>query len=325
MNAKTYLVANSSPLLDNPKNILILGWLEGNSFCTLTEISTRTNISLKEISEIILILYKNNLVAYNKDQYEITIDGIKLLDKLGLSDLQITTLLDQTDFQPEEYSIYKSIFHEWRSNFLSIYLFIFDTIENKYNNICMPFSSILSSSKMGNSLLIASLLHKFAQILYMEENSLLMKHYNRLYEYSFLNHCVSSEIYHYTSEFWKPNNNRIKLYHNFEKSLELFLQQTFQSLCDMPFESKKGIKYTKLHGAYDLTTLKLGDLNYDLLLCNDIVKNNEILSKIFACENLNELSQEFNWTQYQAKFILKSIRTKIDNLLQTNKTNATII
>ena len=125
MNVKTYLKTNSSPLLDNPKNILILEWLEGNSFCTLTEISTRTNIPLKEINEIIQILYKNNLVTYNKDKYEITIDGIKLLDKLGLSDIQISSLLNQTDFQPEECSIYKSIFHEWRSNFINIYLLLY--------------------------------------------------------------------------------------------------------------------------------------------------------------------------------------------------------
>lgn len=318
MNVKTYLMTNSSPLLDNPKNILILEWLEGNSFCSPTEISTRTNIPLKEVNNIIQILYKNNLVAYNKNKYEITIDGIKLLDKLGLSDLRISTLLEQTDFQSEEYAIYKSIFHEWRSNFLNIYLFISDTIENEYNNLYMSLSNVASSSKTGHSILIASLFHKFAQILYTEENSLLMKYYNSLFEYSLLNHCISSEIYHYNSKYWEPNKNRIMLYNKVEKSLNVSWLQIFQSLCDM--QSKKGNNYFKLYGNYNVN-----DLNYDLLLSYNIMKNSELISKIFTSQSLNELSQEFNWTEYQTNFILKSIRTKIDNLLQMKESNVTII
>lgn len=314
MNSKTYLMTNSIPLLDNPKNILILEWLEGNSFCTLAEISSKTNIPLKEVSEIIQILYKNNLVTYNSDKYEITIDGINLLDKLGLSDLQISTLLNKTDFQPDEYSIYKSIFHEWRSNFLSIYLFIFDTIENKYDSICMPFSHIVSSSGTGHSILIASLFHKLGQILYMEETSNLMKYYTALYEYSFKNHCLSSEIYHTTSKYWNPDKEHIILFNHFHSSAESFIHK-LQHYCNN-IESNDNVILLETHNP--------NNINYDFSISYNLITHPNLLSKIFIAQNLAELSKEFNWTESQAKFILKSIRSKIDTLLQPKEINSPI-
>lgn len=313
MNVKTYLMTNSSPLLDNPKNILILEWLEGNSFCTLTEISTRTNIPLKEVSEIIQILYKNNLVTYIEDKYEITNDGIKLLDKLGLSDLQISTLLEQTDFQPEEYAIYKSIFHEWRSNFLSTYLFISDTIENEYNNICMSFSNIWASPKIGHSIFTASLLHKFAQILYTEETSKLMMHYNALFEYSLFTHCLSSEVYHTTSKYWKSDKKRVLLINSLDDEINTFLKKSLHVLYPSNIITENNIFIVP--GNHDIRN----NINYDFSTSYNLIKDPELLNKIFTSQNLTELTEEYNWTEYQAKFILKSIRSKIDVLLQPEK------
>ena len=68
MNLKEYLVTNNSTLLDNPKNILILEWLEANTLCTPVEISEKTQISLQEVNEIIQILYKNYLISFKSDK-----------------------------------------------------------------------------------------------------------------------------------------------------------------------------------------------------------------------------------------------------------------
>ncbi len=314
MNIKTYLTTNSSPLLDNPKNVLILEWLEGNSFCTLTEISTKTNIPLKEISEILQILYKNNLVICIEDKYKITTDGIKLLDKLGLSDLQISTLLDQTDFQPEECSIYKSIFHEWRSNFTNIYLFFSYTLENEYENIFNSLSHIFSSKKSGKTVFMASLLHHFSQILYTEESSNLMKYYNELFEFSYINHCLSSEIYHSTSKYWNPDKNYMLLINNLNISSNALWQKTIHTLNKFDNTIKNNILIIPRNH-------NINNINYDFSTGYDLLKNPELLSKIFTSKNIVELSKEFNWTEYQAKFILKSIRSKIDALLLTGKTD----
>lgn len=305
MNVKEYLMTNSSPLLDNPKNILILEWLEANSFCSPIEISTRINLPIQEINEIIQILYKNNLITFCNNKYKITTNGIKLLDKLGLSDLQITSLMGKTDFQEEEYSIYKSIFHEWRSNFLDIYLFISYTLENEYNDICMSFSDFILSPKTGHSILIASLFHNFAQILYTEENSNLMKYYNDLFEYSFMNHCVSSELYHTTSKYWSPNEKHVQLISNFHNSLNLFCE-------------------TSIHTFIFPEKYEIGNINNDFSISYNLITDPKLLSKIFISQNLDELSKKFNWTEQQTKFFLKSIRSKVDTLLQTGETNETV-
>lgn len=319
MNIKTYLMTNSSPLLDNPQNILILEWLEGNSFYTLKEISARTNIPLNQVSEIIQILYKNNLVTYIEDKYKITTEGIKLLDKLGLSDLQISTILDQADFQTEEYAIYKSIFHEWRANFLSIYLLFFDAIDNVYNDICNSFSHIIESPKMGHSLLIASLLHEFSYILYQKENSNLMKYYNILFDYSFTNYCISSEVYHTNSNFWTTDTNRIVLINNFNNSLNTLWKKSNHKLLHFNSFIKNNVLF--MPGYHDIKH----NINHDFSISHNLITNPELLGKIFISQNLTELSKEFNWTEYQTIFILKSIRSKIDALLLTEKADITVI
>lgn len=318
MNVKTYLMTNSSPLLDNLQNILILEWLEGNSFCTLNDISTRTNIPLNQVNEIIQILYKNNLIMCSEDKYKITTEGIKLLDKLGFSDLQISTLLNQTEFQPEEYSIYKSIFHEWRNNFTTTYLFIFNTIENEYENICKSLSHVFSSKSTGKTVLIASLLHKFSRILYTEESSNLMKYYNKLFEYSFVNHCLSSEIYHSTSKYWSQDKNYILLINHLNDSLNDFCGKTIHTLDK--FDVAINNNYILLLGNHDIN-----NINHDFSTSYNLLKHPELLSKIFTSQNIVELSGEFNWSEYQAKFILKCIRSKIDSLLLTEETDTVVI
>lgn len=309
MDIKTYLMTNSSPLLDNPQNILVLEWLERNSFYTLKEISARTNIPLNQVSEIIQILYKNNLVTYIEDKYKITTEGIKLLDKLGLSDLQISTILDQTDFQTVEYSIYKSIFHEWRTNFLNVYLLFFYTIDNEYDNICSQFSNIIESPRLSHSLSITLLVHELAHILYKKENSNLMTYYTELFDYSFTNYCFSSEVYHTNSKFWTPDTNRKVFINNFSNSLKKIWLKRNHKL----FNTNSSIK----NNIWIISDNH--DINHDFSTSHNLITTPELLGKIFITQNLTELSKEFNWTEEQTIFILKSIRSKIDALLLTEK------
>lgn len=310
MNIKEYLQTNNSLLLETPKNILILEWLEANSFCTPIEISNNTHISLQEVNEILQILYKNSLISFNENKYVISSKGIQLLNKLGFSDLQIANLLDQTDFEKEEYSIYKSILETWRSQFLDYYLVMSSIIENECDNICLPYFSSFKAPKKKNytSIFVATLLHELAHILYTNENSLLMNYYTILYNYSFVNHCFSSEIYHFNSKHWKTDSEK----NDFSKYVRDSLRKKWINifLCLTTPEGKPQSKYITLNETYNTY-----HLNQDFALSHKIANSSELLNSIFACKDLKQLSTMLHLTETQTRFILKSIRSKIDGLI----------
>ena len=58
------------------------------------------------------------------------------------------------------------------------------------------------------------------------------------------------------------------------------------------------------------------DLNNDLSLTTKVISNNdEILLYIFSSSDINHLAEKMNLTEVQTRFILKSIRSRIDALL----------
>lgn len=310
MNIKEYLQTNNSPLFENPKNILILEWLEANAFCTPIEISKNTHILLQEVNEILQILYKNSLISFNEDKYAISSKGIELLNKLGFSDLQITNLLNQTDFKKDEYLIYKSIFETWRSQFLNYYLVMSNIIKNQCDNICLPYFSKteVPKKKSYTSMFIVTLLHELAHVLYTDENSLLMNYYTALYDYSFLHYCTSSEIYHSESKYWKTDNNKNQFSAYIRNTLRKGFTTAFLYLTTPKTEiDDKNLVLNEIYKIYHL--------NQDFALSHKISANNELLNNIFICNDIKQLSATLHLTESQTKFILKSIRSKIDILL----------
>lgn len=311
MNVKEYLITNNLPLLDNPKNIFILEWLEANAFCTPLEISINTKIPLKEINDILQTLYKNALVSFNEEKYKITFNGIKILNKLGLSDIQIKKLLSKTVFKTDELALYQSLFETWRADFLDIYLIFFymlhkecDDIFHSYSNITSYLSEI--SVKETYTIVLATLLHDFGNILYTDETSKLMKYYTALYDYSLQNYCLSSEIYHYTSKYWKANTKKS----DFSKYISNYFKNKLSRSYINDLESKHQFDNFKLYNFYNKNTI-----NKDFELSYKILTNNTLLNSILTSQNISELSSSLHLTKAQTKFILKSIRSKIDALL----------
>lgn len=310
MSIKEYLQTNNSPLFETPKNILILEWLEANIFCTPIEISKNIHLSLQEVNEILQILYKNSLISFYEDKYIISSKGIELLNRLGLSDLQITNLLNQTDFEEDEYTIYKAIFKTWRAEFLDYYLIISNLIKNECDNICLPYFSDLKIPKKKNytSIFVATLLHEVGHILYTNEKSLLMSHYTDLYYYSLANHCSSSEVYHFKSDYWKTDNTKSDFCVFIINSLRKQWANFF--LCLPHHQSNTENNYLFLKNTYNTY-----HLNQDFALSHKIATDVDLLNSIFTCKNLKQLSDMLHMTETQAKFVLKNIRSKIDCLL----------
>lgn len=305
MNVKEYLIINNTPLLDDSKNIFILEWLEANAFCTPLEISQSTNISLGEIHETLQVLYKNSLVSFIGERYKINLNGIKLLNKLGLSDLQINKILEQTKFVAGEYNIYKSIFQTWRMNFSDFYLIILQII-NDYENVCNLFWDSTTSIEESYSIFVATLFNEFGNVLYTDETSELMNHYTDLYNFSSVNYCYSSEIYRTAICSWDPNSNKII----FSKNISDYLRKKLFNLSFTFLENKKQIENLNFFNLYNSN-----DINRDLELSYKISTNNMLLDNILSSQNIKELRDQINLTESQTKFILKSIRSKIDNLL----------
>lgn len=309
MNVKEYLNINSSPLLDDPQNILLLEWLEANAFCTPAEISKYTKISLNKVNDILHILYKNSLVSFRGEKYKITFKGIKILDKLGLSDLQIQNLLSKTNFINDEYFLYKALFKTWRSNFLDFYLIIYNILDQKWNDVLELYSNSPSLTKISEkdtyTIFVATLMHDFGSILYADETSRLMTYYTKLYDYSLQNYCFSSEIYHNTSIHWQSNNIKS----NFSKLISGYLKTASKPRCVSRCQPTSDMQ---MFNWYDVTTL-----NYDLGLSHKILSNDAFLNSIFDSENFDDLCSNLQLTPAQTKFLLKSIRSKIENLMPT--------
>ena len=301
MNVKEYLLINNTPLLNDSKNVFILEWLEANSFCTPFEISQSTNISLSEIHKILQVLYKNSLISLIDEKYKINLNGIKLLNKLGLSDLQINKMLEQTKFVTGEYNIYKSIFRTWRMNFTDFYLIILQIIKD-YDSVYNLFWNSNSSIEDSYSIFIATLFNKFSNVLYTNETSELMNHYIDLYNFSSVNYCYSSEIYHTKICNWDSKSNNII----FSKNISDYLNhKLFNSL-----ENKKQAEnFNFLNLNYS------NNINHDFELSYKISTNKILLDNILSSQNIKELKKRLNLTELQTRFILKSIRSKINNLL----------
>lgn len=318
MNTKEYLITNSSPLLDNPKNIFILEWLEANTFCTPLDISKSTKISLTEVNEILQILYKNSLVSFTNEKYKITFNGIKILNKMGLSDLQIKKLLSLTKFKSKELALYQSIFETWRTEFLDTYLFFFYVLDKEYDNTLQAYSnnaSCLSEipNKETYTIFIATMLHDFGSIMYSNETSRLMAYYTNLYEYSLYNYCFSSEIYHHRSDYWEPDTIRS----NFSKYISIHLKNKLHSYTRSK-EKKFHIENFNLSKFYRHNTL-----NDDFDLYYKILTDNTLLNNIINSNTLSDLSISLHLSETQTKFVLKSIRTKINTLLLEENTSLT--
>lgn len=317
MNIREYLKTNDFPLFETPKNILILEWLEANAFCTPIDISKNTHIPLQEVNEIVQILYKNYLISFSGDKYAISPKGIVLLNKLGFSDIQITKLLNQTEFEKDEYLIYKSILETWRSQFLDYYLVMTNIIKNHCDNICLQYFSRADVPKKKNytSIFIVTLLHELAYVLYTDENSLLMNCYTTLYDYSLSNHCVSSEIYHLESKCWKADNKKNEFSSYIRNTLRKKFTTVFLYLNTSKTEKKdRNLLLNELYKTYHL--------NQDFDLSSKIATNNELLNSIFTCNDIKQLSACLHLKEIQTKFILKSIRSKIE-LLLSNETDIT--
>lgn len=315
MSVKEYLVKNSTPFLDNYKNVLMLEVLESNAFSTPNEMAEYTRIPLNEVNEILQILYNNSLVSFNKERYKITNNGINVLNRMGLSDIQIINLLENTQFKAEEYNIYKSLFEVCRKDFLDYYL-VFAKVLGKIwqmecEDIIKKFCADIDDAAMKKesySFIIAILIHDFAQILYTDETSKLMNYYTKLYNYSMNNSCISTKVYHSSKR--KKQIDKDERDVAVERAKEILEKTMYQK--QVTFEN------------YDTNwnnwiRSKKYNINNDFKLSNSILHNDDLVNKIFLNNDIEQLAKALNISKIQTRFVLKNIKSKVDSLLREDK------
>lgn len=308
MNLKEYLQVNSEPILNDERNIFILLWLERKGYATENGISKTTNIPIQDINEILQLLYKNGLISIWEDGYRITGQGIDLLDTLGYSDMQIQELLSLTAFTETEYDLYKGLFVTYRKRHLGIYLFFIQTLENERKELFKESKLIVRGEvdigkKEYLTLWIANIFHVLAHIVYTNEESNLINYYNKIYDFSKINYCFSSEIYHNEyNELWSHSKARDQINH--------FIIGNFKDRIS-EYMSKLSEKQASRLNSYLLL-----DINRDLKISNQILnQDSEIFNVLFSSKNILELSRKLNLSEIQTKFVLKSMQSKINELL----------
>ena len=136
-----------------------------------------------------------------------------------------------------------------------------------------------------------------------------MKNYANLFDFSFVNHCFSSEIYHCSSKHWKTDNNKRKFSKYISNSLDKIWYSKFSE--GINFRINKEKENLLLKNVFNLSYI-----NNDFALSRELLTNNILLNQIFACKDLKELSSTLHLTELQTKFILKNIQSKVSHLLQ---------
>lgn len=308
MDLKEYLMSNSEPIFGNEGNVFILLWLEQKGRATTLDIARTTNISVNDITKILNILYKNELVSIFEESYTITKQGIEILDALGYSDIQINNLLAQTEFKDTEYALYKDLFRIFRKNYLDIYLLIVQELAKEQEEFTKEFQ-IIDTIKNGlciseyMTLWQVNLFHQMGHIVYTGEQSRLMSYYNKLYDFSYVNHCFSSERYHYgTSTLWSRSKRR--------DDINYFIARKLRGTTSNYFLKPPGENILKLK------TYSLLDMSTDLELSHQIFnKESMLIHALFSSYSLQDLTQKLNLSEVQTRFVLKSLQCKINDLL----------
>lgn len=309
MGLKDYISINTQPILENKKNIFLLLWLEKKGFATVSDISKSTNISTSEIICILQILYKNELVSVFEDEYKITPQGIQFLDILGYSDMQIHELLSQTSFNGLEYEIYDEMFSLYRKNYLDIYLFMISAMDNLEHSLEEDIIIELDKFEFTKSeymtLVYVNLFHQVGHIIYATNETNLFNLYNKLFSYSETTYCFSSEKYHLESSFLWYQARSTK-------------RDLFNDIISRRFDTLLSNYFTKLsiNNESKLYNYLLLDINADLKLSNQIFNDNRLmLNNLFTFNSLHEVAHKLDISVIQSKFILKSLQSKINELM----------
>ena len=153
------------------------------------------------------------------------------------------------------------------------------------------------------TLWFVNVFHDLAHIVYTGEKSNLINYYNKIYNFSKNTYCFSSERYHSGYiDFGKRSKIRdeINLFIS-KKVRNMFLEYTSSLFIDNVLE---------------LNSYLLLDINEDLKLSNYLLNQDSTLINIlFSAKDVQDLAQKLNLSETQARFILKSLQSKINELI----------
>lgn len=282
MNIKEY-IANNYLLLNDSVNILILSWIEKEGYVTSEELSKSIGITKKKTHEIIHKLYNNDLIATENDYYKISYSGIKLINKLGLRDSIINSIISKIELNKHERILYRKLLLEYRETSLNDYC--------RSNKLIKILNSNLKKEKEQSEFYIItlSLISNIANTIYNcpKQNFALFEAYKECYDYMINNNeCYTRDIFNYVK---------------FNTVIEF-------ELSSIPEEANfERIKKNYL------------SLNESVEMYNSFLKNHALdLNLLLLSNSINDYAEKLNISNIQAEFIISYIKNKCGLLLNSS-------
>ena len=109
-------------ILDDDANAIVLAWIEQSGTTTEDELIKEIKIDDKKIKNIIVKLFKNQLIEVSKEFLKISLKGKKVIDSLNLSNELVRYLYSSIKLDAkEEQFVFNSLKH-YRNNYYHNYL-----------------------------------------------------------------------------------------------------------------------------------------------------------------------------------------------------------
>lgn len=119
---KINLSEYSHSILNDELNTMVLAWIEKSGSTTEQEISEEISIDEKKVKNIIVKLFKNQLVEISKDFLKISFKGKRVIDSLNVSNEIVKHFYTRLNLnEQEEYFLNQSI-NYYRDNYYDNYL-----------------------------------------------------------------------------------------------------------------------------------------------------------------------------------------------------------
>lgn len=119
---KIYLSEYYDSILDDEFNAIVLAWIEQSGTTTEEELSKEIRIDEKKIKNIIVKLFKNQLIEVSKDFLKISLKGKQVIDSLNLSNELVRYLYSASKLNSkEEIFLFNSVKH-YRNKYYHNYL-----------------------------------------------------------------------------------------------------------------------------------------------------------------------------------------------------------
>lgn len=117
-----YLSEYAHSMLDDELNTIVLAWIEKSGLTTEEEITNEISIDNKKVKNIIIKLFKNQLIEVTKDFLQTSFKGKKVIDTLKLSNEIVKFFYSQLGLKDQEEYFLNQTLHYYRNNYYYNYL-----------------------------------------------------------------------------------------------------------------------------------------------------------------------------------------------------------